>query len=334
MTVGEFERQVAGSLEELLAGATAREPLKHADSKSGATFERVVLDGTAYVVKVFERDWLADASDDEACRAVSLFERGVYDIVAGVVDHTVVGAARLSATGEGWPAALLMRDAGPEFIAEDAPVDLDTHAAFLEAMAALHALFWDGTPEADYMPFAVNYRLLSPRRAIEERDRCGDRSDVLRAVLGGWDEVRCSAEPVWALVADLLDDPARLVAALATTPATFLQGDWKMGNLGRRPDGMVLLVDWDRPSVGPPLAELAWYLSVNCDRLPESKEQSIARYRDALEHRGVETGSWWDEQLALTLLGAFLQLGWSKVGQAEEFGWWAAAAARARALMD
>ncbi len=34
------------------------------------------------------------------------------------------------------------------------------------------------------------------------------------------------------------------------------------------------------------------------------------------------TASWWDRQLALTLLGAALQLGWEKAGQPEELGWW------------
>ena len=322
--------RVARSLDELLAGATSRESMKHADSKSGASFERMLIDGRPHVMKLFaERDWLADAAADVECRAVSLFERGVYDLMAGIVDHTVVGAARLSPDGAPYPAALLMRDAGSEFIAEDATVDVDTHAAFLEAMAAMHARFWDGPPDAVYMDFARSYRLLSPAQAVEEHDRLGDRSDVLRYALSGWAAVERDAPDVWSAVAGLLDDPMPLVDALASTPRTFLHGDWKMGNLGRRPDGRVVLVDWDRPQIGPPLFDLAWYLAVNCDRMPESKEQATVRYRDALEQLGVDTAGWWDDQLELTLLGAFLLLGWSKVGQAEEFGWWADAAARA-----
>jgi hypothetical protein len=324
--------QVARSIDELLAGATSREPLKHADSKSGASFERVVIDGHSHVVKYFEqRDWLADASADDECRAVAMYESGGYDLMGDIVDHTVVGAARLGPDGEYWPAALLMRDAGAEFIAEDANVDGETHAAFLEAMAALHARFWERPPDLTLMDFARSYRLLSPMQAVEERDRLGDRSDVLRGVLAGWSAVESDSPAVWDAVAPVLHDPAPLVAALGTTPATFLQGDWKMGNLGRRPDGRVVLVDWDRPQAGPGLFELAWYLAVNCDRLPESKEQAITRYRDALERRGVPTAGWWDDQLELTLLGAFLILGWSKVGQPEEFNWWASIATRAAA---
>lgn len=334
-TSGVIARTAAGSIDELLNGAVRREPMKHADSKSGAAFERVVIDGKRYVVKHFaEMDWLADASGDVECRAVSLFESGVYDLVADIVDSTVVGAARLSADGKGWPAALLMRDAGDEFVPEDAPVSTGTHNAFLAAMAALHARFWESPPVADYMDAARNYEMLSPRRAVEERDSLGDRSDVLRAVLAGWAEVERTAPAVWSLVADVLDDPAPLSRALAQTPSTFLQGDWKMGNLGMRKDGRVVLVDWDRPTVGAPLIELAWYVSVNCDRIPETKEQAIARYRDHLEGHGIATTDWWEGQLDLALLGAFLQFGWSKVGQPEEFGWWATASARGIARLE
>jgi aminoglycoside phosphotransferase (APT) family kinase protein len=323
-------RVVARSIDELLDGALDRQPIKHADSKSGAAMERVWIEGSSFVVKHFtEPDWLADASRDVECRAVSLFEHGVYDLVADIVDPTVVAAARLSPTGSGWPAALLMRDVADAFVPEDAPVTDDTHAAFLEAMAALHARFWEQPPPTDYMRFAVNYDMLSLRQAVKERDELGDRSDVLRIVLAGWQAIEQTAPAVWSVVSDVLHDPTPLVAALAETPSTFLQGDWKMGNLGRGPDGKVVLVDWDRPTIGAPAVELAWYLGVNCDRMPESKEAATARYRDALEGHGIETGPWWDTQFDLACLGALLQFGWSKVGQPEEFGWWATAAARA-----
>ena len=308
--------------------------MKTADSKSGAAFERVVIGGKRFVVKHFgEPDWLAEASCDDECRAVSLFEHGVYDLVADIVDSTVVGAARLSSSGAGRPAALLMRDASSELVPEDAPVSVAAHTEFLDAMAGLHARFWETPPPAVYMDYAVNYDMLSPRRAVDERDRRGDRSPVLRAVLAGWAGVADTAPAVWALVRDVLQDPAPLVAALEDGPRTFLHGDWKMGNMGARRDGRVVIVDWDRPAVGAPLIEVAWYLAVNCDRLPEAKEHAIARYWDALEARGVQTHPWWDRQLDLALLGAFLQLGWSKVGQPAEFGWWATAAARGLARL-
>jgi Phosphotransferase enzyme family len=314
-------RSVARSLDELLAGATSREHLKSLDSKSGATFERVVIDGTSYVVKHFTApDWLAEASADVSCRSIGLFEDGVYDLVCDVVDSTVVAAARLGAGG--WPAAMLMRDASADFVPVDESVDMGSHRAFLTAMAGLHARFWESPPAATYMPLALNYAFLSPKQAITERERLGDRSDVLRAVAPGWAEVTRQMPEIADVVSDLLDDTAPLVSALGRGPATFVHGDWKMGNLGRSSDGRVVLVDWDRPMSASPLIDLAWYVAVNCDRLPESKTAALETYRQALEAHGVSTDSWWDDHVELALLGAFLQLGWSKAGQPDELAWW------------
>jgi hypothetical protein len=325
-------RPAARSLDDLLAGATSREPLESTDSKSGAVFERVVIGGTSYVVKHFrEPDWLADGSRDLSCRSVGLFEDGIYELVADVIDSTVKGVARLGAGG--WPAAMLMRDASEDFVAVDAAVDMQSHHAFLTAMAALHARFWERPPATTYMPLALTYEFLSPKQAIVERDRLGDRSDVLRAVTPGWVQVAHEMPRAWAAAVDLLNDCSPLVAALERGPKTFVHGDWKMGNLGRGRDGRVVLVDWDRPMVAPPTVDLAWYVAVNCDRLPESKEETLDFYRESLDALGVPTTVWWHEQVTLALLGAFLQLGWSKTGQPDELAWWCAVAERALRLL-
>jgi len=94
-----------------------------------------------------------------------------------------------------------------------------------------------------------------------------------------------------------------------------------------------VLLDWDRPCVGPPLVDLGWYIAVNCDRLPESKDDTLARYRDALERRGWDTREWWERQVALALAGAFAQMGWSKAGQSEELSWWQPHVRSARQLL-
>ncbi len=324
-------RVVARTLDELLVGATSREPLKTADSKSSASFERVVIDGAPYIVKVVDgsSDWLAIASDDRTGRAVGLFESGGYGAVPDCIDHTVVGAARLGAGDAPYPCALLMRDVTDSLIAEDAPVDLDTHAAFLDAMAQLHARFAGAPPETTYMPLVQTYRMLSP---VEARRQVGTGTagDVQRMIEPGWQRVSDEAPDLHAAVAPLLDDPQPLADALLEGPTTFLHGDWKMGNLGRHRDGRVVLLDWDRPTVGPGLVDLAWYLAVNADRLPETKDDAVSRYRSVLESLGVPTGEWWDRHLPLALLGAFLTLGWSKGGQPAELAWWGAAVMRAR----
>jgi thiamine kinase-like enzyme len=113
------------------------------------------------------------------------------------------------------------------------------------------------------------------------------------------------------------------VRALSTTPFTFIAGDWKMGNLGRHPDGRTILLDWAYPGAAPGAWDLAWYLALNRARLPQSKEATIERYRDALERRGVDTSEWFDRQIALSLLGMAACFGWEKAhGDDDELSWW------------
>jgi hypothetical protein len=69
--------------------------------------------------------------------------------------------------------------------------------------------------------------------------------------------------------------------------------------------------------------ELGWYLALNRARLPQSKEDTIAALRSALERHGVDTAPWWDAQLPLCLLGTLVQFGWEKaLGDAGELHWW------------
>ena len=70
------------------------------------------------------------------------------------------------------------------------------------------------------------------------------------------------------LVRPIHADPAAVAAALAATPQTFVAGDWKLGNLGSRADGRTIVLDWAYPGEAPPCWELAWYLALNCARLP------------------------------------------------------------------
>ena len=97
-----------------------------------------------------------------------------------------------------------------------------------------------------------------------------------------------------------------------------------------------VLLDWEQPGRGAPLSDLAWYLAINCRRLPQSKQASIAAYREALEGRGIDTGPWWDRQLALCLLGAMVLFGWEKAlgGYDEELAWWETKSLAAAALLS
>jgi Ser/Thr protein kinase RdoA (MazF antagonist) len=198
------------------------------------------------------------------------------------------------------------------------------HARFMEHMAALHAAFWGWHDDVGLTPLGRRYLLLSPQVAAAEAAR-GTSAAVPRAMAEGW---RCLPEvsPTMAkVVLPLLDDTSPLVVALQRVPHTLVHGDWKSANLGSHPDGRTVLLDFgELPGEASPLADVAWYLALNADLLPESKDDALETYRRALEADGVATSGWWDEAVALELLGCMLQFGWEKAlgGVGDELRWW------------
>lgn len=320
-------RAAVGSIDELVAGASGRQRFRNADGKSGSGFERVVIDGERYVLKVMhvDDDWIARSLGDLTCRQVGVWTAGLLDALPPSIDHTVVGAAR-GFGRNGWGAALLMRDVGEHLVPEgDDPVPSDQHAAFIDHMAELSARFWDWTDQVGLTPPTIRWSFFGPGMLACERE-LGWPHDVPAIAERGW---RAFAERAPADVTGAVEavrrEPSLLADAVAATPSTFLHGDWKMGNLGSHPDGRTILIDCAYPGEGPACHELGWYLALNRARLPESKEDTIERFRRALGNHGVDAhaGGWWDRQLGLCLLGTVVQLGWEKgLGDDDELGWW------------
>jgi hypothetical protein len=320
-------RRPAGSVEELVAGATLREPLGGTDGKSGAVLERVVIDGERLVLKQIhpDHDWTMRGFGDLACRPVHLWVTGFLDQVPSSIDHAVVGAA----TGlgrNGWGAALLLRDVGEHLFPEgDSPISLEHHRQLLDDLAALSAAFWELEDEPDHwlLTMATRYTAFNPSWLETERAR-GWPDPVPRLAQEGWARFADRAPgDVAEAVAALQRDSDPLADAIAATPRTFLHGDWKLGNLGATPDGRTVLLDWSYPGIGPVLHDLGWYLGLNRARLPESKEDAIDALRASLQGHGLDTAGWWDAQLDLCLLGTLLLFGWEKaLGDDAELGWW------------
>lgn len=279
----------------------------------------------SFVVKHISRDvdWLmrvlGDGADGTPPRALIVWREGILDALPREIDHVIVGMAYDPVGGH---LSQVMRDAGAAMVPAGAvPVPLAQHRAFLDHLAGMHATFWG---------FRDAYGLTTPRHrfgfahpAQTAREAAGGHDDpVPRAFPAGWAAVRELVPEAVEIGLDLAADTGPLAAAMADGPHTFVHGDWKFGNLGTWPDGRTVLLDWGWPGEAGPAVDLAWYLAVNCDRLPESKEDTIEAYRTALSRRGVATQAWWDRQLELALLGGFLQLGWSKAGDPTELTWW------------
>lgn len=323
---------VAPSVDALLMGASDREPMVGGAGKSGARLERVQIDGALYVVKYLHLadDWTMRAAGDLAGASFTAWRRGLLARLPTCINQPIVGVAK-----DPGGCVLLMRDVSEWLVpVTDEVIPLDQHLRFLDHMAAMHATFWDAGEEVEVIPVMHRYLELSLWTA-EAEAAIGSTHLVPQLIGQGWALLADVAPRASAVVGPLASDPGRLVEALERTPQTFVHGNWKLDNLGTDPDGRTVVLDWELPGRGAALSDLAWYLAINCRRLPQAKEAAIAAYRAALERHGVDTTPWWDTQLALCLLGALVQFGWEKAfgGYDDELAWWEAKAVEGARLL-
>jgi hypothetical protein len=326
-------RRAAASIEELTAGATDRIAVRTLDAKSGARFERLTIGGQPHFLKVLSAadDWIMRVTGNTTNWELQVWEAGLYDQVPGVIDHTIVGMAR---EGDGPAArlAILMTDCADDLVPSgDTRIGEAQHYRFVDHMAAFHATFMGWRDDIGLQDRTRRFMFFAPATIAPELG-ADDVPEPIAVADRGWRLLPERSPALDELVRRVHDDPAALATALDATPATFVAGDWKLGNLGSRADGRTVLLDWAYPGQAPPCWELAWYLALNRARLPESKEATIARYREALERHQVDTGGWWDRQLGLCLVGIMATFAWEKaVGDADELAWWEAAANNAAA---
>ncbi|MFD2093117.1 phosphotransferase family protein [Blastococcus deserti] len=312
----------------LRAGATSRTPVRPGDARSGSTFEWLVIDGQRYLLKTVSHatDWIMRVTGDVDQRTFRLWRSGLMHDLPPCLDHAVVAMAR-DGIGPDAVLGILMREVSQALVPEgDDVVPMARHRAFLDAMAALGAHLAGWRDDLGLMPMERRLRFFAPDVLAPELDR-PDASAVVRIAERGWARLAAVDPELHALLASVHRQPGPLVDALARTPATFLHGDWKMGNLGSHPDGRTVLLDWAYPGAGPPCWDLAWYLALNRARLPESKEDAVEAFRAALARHGFDPGDWFDVQLRLCLLGVTATFGWEKaLGPDDELDWWASAA--------
>ena len=86
---------VAESLDELVAGATERVEVRTSDAKSGARFERLVIDGERCFLKVLsaEDDWIMRVTGNTSNWEFKVWRSGIYAQTPPVIDHTMLGMA-------------------------------------------------------------------------------------------------------------------------------------------------------------------------------------------------------------------------------------------------
>ena len=331
MSVG----HVASTIEELAAGATARRPVRSSDAKSGAEFELLTIDGRSCFLKVLdaESDWIMRVTGNTDHWEHKVWRAGIYHRFPRVIDHTIIAMA-LDTTGGSTRLGILMDDVSGSLVPPgDEVVAVETHAGFVRHMAQLHATFWGWRDTVGVCPMANRIRFFSPEVIAPELS-VEQVPGPIAAADAGWKRLAGTHPELSGFIRGIHDDPAALVDALAETPATFVSGDWKMGNLGRHADGRTVLVDQAYPGEAAGLYDLLWYVALNRMRLPASKEATIEAYRAGLEDAGIDTSGWFERQLGLSSIAVMATFAWEKaLGDAEEMAWWSARVEKAQAWL-
>lgn len=309
------------ALAELVASASERVVVHPPDGKSGAHFEKLTIGGTAYFLKVlsYDADWIMRCTGNTDHWEYKAWTAGLYDRAPPEIDHAMVAMAL-----EDGHLSMLMRDISGSLIPEgDAPVTLEQHDAFVDHMAAFHAACWGFEDTVGLSSLEDRINTFSDDNVAREM-QVPDPPGPIRVAQEGWALLPERSPALAAIVNAARAEPPSLAATLRATPQTFIMGDWKMGNLGYHADSKrTVLVDWAYPGAAPGCWDLMWYLALNRARLPRTKEESIAAYRDGLERRGVSTADWFDDQLHYSTIGVLTMIAWEKaVGDADELAWW------------
>jgi hypothetical protein len=315
---------IASSRDELLAGAEDRVAVRPGDAKSGSEFEFVTIDGQRYFAKTlgYRTDWLMRVTGDRDLRTLKIWRAGLMSGAPAEIDHAVIGMA-VDGEREDALLTILMRDIGAHLIPEgDSVIPLEIHEGLIDGLAALSAHYWGWQDGLGLTTIEERLRFFAPDNIAAEAAADDPPVPIAVAALG-WPRLGEQAPALAELLSAIHADPKPLADAMRATPATFLHGDWKMGNLGMHSDGRMILIDWAYPGAGPVCWDLAWYLALNCRRLPTSKEATIEALRVALERTGVSTDAWFDLQVDLCLLGMTACFGWEKaMSDADERAWW------------
>src|SRR5260370_4142667 len=140
------ERQAGGpnrvpsAVSDLLASASLREPIADAAGKSGASLERLVIDGRPYVLQHLDLadDWAMRASGCVRGVPLVLWERGILDRLPGCLNQPIVGVVREEGTGNApsGGCAGLMHDVSQWLVpVDDESISPGQHPRLLEHMA-------------------------------------------------------------------------------------------------------------------------------------------------------------------------------------------------------
>lgn len=293
---------------------------------SGASLERLWLaNGTTLIRKVLSPalDWMMRATNDRG-RAATLWTSGTMDRLPTVIDPAL---SRIEHEGAEW--RLYMTDVDASFLRRGTTVGLADARRFLDALAAMHAAFWD-LEVPDLCRLEDLLGLASP--ATVERE--AGSHPFLAEVQSGWQAFDALAPPdVRAGVHAILADPGPLAEAMRAKGATLVHADPHYGNVAPASDRFYV-IDWSLATFAPPAIDFCWWLDQSAAFLDPVRDDLVEAFREAEGPRHRE------DILELAMLAEIVLAGWQYAGalgpaddaavraRRADFDWWVAGARR------
>ena len=314
---------VADTLAELIEGATDRVEVRTSDAKSGARFERLLIEGRPHFLKVLSGgdDWIMRVTGNTTYWEFRAGRRGCTRPA-----HPDRSRDRRDGFG-GWGAAARLghfdADRGADLVPPgDDAIRMEQHAGSRPGGDACPVSGVDGSDGVVRPgPPVLLLRARRDRAGVEQPDV---PVPILVANAAG---VAADRAPELARSSRRCTGPARSGRGAADHTADLRRRRLEAGQPGLptgRSDGAAGL---GVPGEAAPCWDLTWYLALNAARIPTSKEETIDTYRARLEAYGVDTAGWWKRQLGLSLVAMAAEL---RVGEGggddAELAWWTCAA--------
>lgn len=187
---------------------------------------------------------------------------------------------------------LCLRDV--KFLSLQAPISFDLAARFLEALAKMHARWWNSTELGTKFPWLAKAH--TKHMQVPYLDILEDQQKFDRYVYAP----RGASMPRMLLDRHLVHRAHdRLCELFPTMPFTVTHGDTHLGNLYTDPDGTPGFLDY-QPYIGPWSNDIAYFMTAGLDILDRRRWQGalLQHYLEGLKANGVTPPSFDDAFLS------------------------------------
>jgi len=270
------------TLSSLLGRSVSRvecRPMNGHSGLAGGQLSYVDTDAGRFVLKqmAITADWVMFCTDDYLGRSVRLWQYGLLDELLPHLEHKIIAAAH---DGDGW--AILMEDLTGHVYTWDRPLTPEVVASFLDALARLHATFWNDPRLTDPC-----LGLAGTEPFLEQLPRAQNYNGPAMGVIADWIKegwavlAELLASDVFAQMRRLIEEPQPLLAAVSRYPHTLLHGDYRAENLAY--DGWPIALDWQQAARSLMTIDLAWITKHGYIQAAMSQDEAIRYYRQRLE---------------------------------------------------